>query len=96
MKERINLINLYDTYKNLLTKKQQEYFEYYYFEDNSLSEIADNLGVSKTIVGKTINGIETKLLEYETKLGMYKLINGIKSLIDTCEYNDLKKDLENI
>ena len=53
MKERINLINLYDTYKNLLTKKQQEYFEYYYFEDNSLSEIADNLGVSKTIVGKT-------------------------------------------
>ena len=34
-------IALFDTYKELLTEKQQEYFILYYYEDLSLKEIAD-------------------------------------------------------
>jgi len=40
MNKREELINIYLLYKKLFTKKQQDYFEAYYFEDLSLSEIA--------------------------------------------------------
>lgn len=33
MNNREELINIYLIYKDLLTKKQQDYFKYYYFED---------------------------------------------------------------
>ena len=40
MKERDYIISLYEIYCNLLTLNQRKYFEDYYFEDLSLSEIA--------------------------------------------------------
>ena len=40
MENEIFLTNLYDCYKNLLTEKQQEYFEDYYFNNLSLTEIS--------------------------------------------------------
>lgn len=65
MKEREYLIKLFDIYGPLLTKRQQEYFKDYYYEDLSLSEIAENYNVSKTVIGKTINNCENKLKNYE-------------------------------
>ena len=45
---RVELINLYDTYEVLLTSREQEIFKYYYYEDLSLSEIGDNLNITRT------------------------------------------------
>ncbi|EFO72175.1 helix-turn-helix protein, YlxM/p13 family [Lactobacillus iners SPIN 2503V10-D] len=42
--------NLYGFYGKLLTKRQQDYFEDYYYSDLSLGEIADNHGVSRQAV----------------------------------------------
>ena len=42
MEEQILLTNIYDYYKELLTNKQQNYFEEYYFNNLSLSEISEN------------------------------------------------------
>ncbi|MEG2457363.1 MAG: DNA-binding protein [Bacilli bacterium] len=72
MKHREYIIDLYDIYQFLFTKKQQEYFENYYFEDLSLSEIAQNYNISKAGIGKCINEVESKLLEYEKNLNVYK------------------------
>ena len=45
MLEKVNRMNeLYDTYQELLTSKQKVYFELYYQDDLSLSEIAEQFG----------------------------------------------------
>lgn len=92
MLERERIIRLYDIYKNLLTSKQQEYFEDYYFEDLSFTEIGENLGVSKSLVGKTINNINSKLNEYETKLNFLKVYDEIDKIND----DKIKSNLQNI
>lgn len=92
MLERERIIRLYDIYKNLLTSKQQEYFEDYYFEDLSFTEIGENLGVSKSLVGKTINNINSKLNEYETKLKFLKVYDEIDKIND----DKIKSNLQNI
>lgn len=87
METREKLIELYDLYKNVLTDKQKKYFEYYYFEDMSLTEISENLGVSKSIVGKTLKITEEKIKKFEKALNL-KEINDLilnsenKKLID--------------
>ena len=77
MNNREELINIYLIYKDLLTKKQQEYFKYYYFEDLSLSEISENMLVSKAFVGKTLKQIENKLNDLESTLKINTLYNKV-------------------
>lgn len=70
--EKKNFYNsLYQYYGTLFTSKQQEMFESYYVDDFSLSEIAENLGVSRNAVWDTIKKVIDKLEEYETKLKLY-------------------------
>ena len=38
---------LFDFYGELLTERQKEFYELYYDEDLSLSEIAENYGISR-------------------------------------------------
>ena len=45
MDHRSYMIILYDYYKELLTTKQQQYFEGYYFENESLQELSEIIGV---------------------------------------------------
>lgn len=92
MIEREKIIKLYDIYKNLLTDKQKQYFEYYYFEDLSLKEIGENLSVTKSLVGKTINTITDKLNEYDEKLGLFNLYEAISNIKD----KDTREHLESI
>ena len=66
--ERENHIALFDTYKELLTEKQQEYFVLYYYEDLSLKEIAEFKNVSRNAVFDQIKKVINILEEYEDKL----------------------------
>ena len=69
MLEKVNRMNeLYDTYHMLLTAKQKLYFELYYQEDLSLSEIAEQFEVSRTAVFDNIKRTEKLLDGYEEKL----------------------------
>lgn len=65
-KQRVNL--LMDCYSDLLTDKQKEYMEYYYEQDLSLAEIAENLGVSRNAVFDTLKKAVATLEKYEKKL----------------------------
>ena len=81
MKEREYTENLYEVYKELLTDRERDYFENYYFEDYNLQEIADNNEVSKSYVGKFVNSIEEKLNHYEEVLKLYEKMNKIRNII---------------
>lgn len=96
MNSREELINIYLIYKDLLTKKQQDYFKYYYFEDLSLSEISENMLVSKAFVGKTLKQIENKLNDLENTLKINTLYNKIKEISKNTTDKETKKKLENL
>ena len=68
MENQIYVTSLYDYYRGLLTTKQQEYFEDYYFDNLTMEEIADNNGVSKNAVSKSLIEVKDKLEEYENIL----------------------------
>ena len=81
MEERDLLIILYDYYENLLSDKQKEYFSLYYFDNLSLSEISENLSVSRNAIHKSLKNIEVLLLEYEDKLKIYDKTKKIEEII---------------
>lgn len=81
MDNRLYLINLYDIYGSILTEKQQGYFEDYYFNNYTLSEISENYKVSRNAVFKNIKETENKLLYYEENLKIYNKNKKIKELI---------------
>ena len=93
MKERIYLNNLYDIYGELLDSKKKEYFEMYYFDNLSLQEISDNLGVSRNAIFKQIKNAEAKLLFYEEKLELFKKKEVLNEVIENTS-GSIKKKLE--
>ena len=64
----INTSLLIDLYGYLLTKRQQDVLNMYYDLDYSLSEIAENTGVSRQAVLDNIKHGEAKLKEFEAAL----------------------------
>ena len=63
---------LFDFFGDLLTSKQNEYYDMYYNEDLSLSEIAEIAGISKQGVFDIISRAEKTLTETENKTGIIK------------------------
>ena len=91
-----NLIILFDYYGELLTNKQKEYFKEYYFDNLTLSEIAENNEISKNAVSKELKLVSEKLLDFENKLNIYSKDKRIKRIIDIIEDNDIKQQINNI
>ena len=81
MEENIYLTNLYDYYRNLFTPKQQHYFEDYYFDNLSLSEISENYNVSRNAVSKQLLSIKEKLYEYEDTLKLWHNKENISKIV---------------
>lgn len=79
--EELYLVNLYDYYKGLLTIKQRHYFEDYYFDNLSLSEIGGYYDISRNAVSSQILKIKEKLYEYESVLGLLKKREEIKKIL---------------
>ena len=82
MENRVYYISLYDYYASLLTDVQKSYFEEYYFNNLSLTEIADNFDVSKNAISKTLKEVITKLDYYENNLKLYSNKENIEKIID--------------
>lgn len=58
---------LFDFYGDLLTERQKEFYDLYYNEDLSLSEIAENYGISRQGVRDVIVRAEAAMDEIEEK-----------------------------
>ena len=76
---------LYDIYKKLLTSKQQLYFEEYYFNNLSLSEIAENYSISRNAVFNQLKNIVKYLKDYDDKLGLLAKKRYIEEIISSNE-----------
>lgn len=83
----VELTILYDYYGELLTDKQKNYFEDYYFSNLSLQEIAENNKVSRNAVHKSLKDITYKLYYFEDKLKLYKKGQEINKLIENIDEN---------
>ncbi len=99
MEERTYLTILYDHYGELFNQKQKDYFEQYYFDNLSLGEISENIGVSRNAIHKQIKMIESKLREYEAILKLHKRSEKLKETIDNIDkvdINIIKEQLRNL
>lgn len=77
----IRLNSLYDYYGELLTDNQKKCFELYYRLDNSLSEIADELGISKQGVFNNLKKAVSELEGIESKLRLIAKIDSIRQFL---------------
>lgn len=90
--EAIELSILFDFYGDLLNDNNKEVFVEYIFNDLSLSEIAENKGITRQGIHDIIKRTNKKLREYEDSLHLVKKfktieerVNSIKGLIDKLE-----------
>ena len=96
MEDRVYLINLYDFYGELLTEKQQLYFEDYYFNNLTFEEIGDNNSISRNAIHKQVQEVIERLNFYEEKLGLYFKSNKIRDIIKKIDDVKIKEDIENL
>lgn len=73
---------LFDYYGSLLKDNHQEIFRSYVYDDMSLSEIADELGITRQGVHDSIKRSTKHLQEYEQKLSLISNKQKIKSSSD--------------
>ncbi len=71
--DKIEFMRLWDVYSGLLTPTQQEITGLYFNLDLTLSEIAEQKGISRQAVSDCLNGCKRQLGEYEEKLHVLKL-----------------------
>lgn len=96
MDNREYIIKLYEIYKNILTDRKRSYFEYYYYEDYSLNEIADLFKVSKSYASKYLNKIEKELLKYESLMHIEERKCMIMDCLDEIDNKELKNKIEEL
>lgn len=103
MNELLEQALLYDFYGELLTKHQKEIYEQFVLEDLSLSEIAENAGISRQGVhdlikrcNKTLEGYEAKLHLVEKFLSVKKKVKELNTLLEQETENELVKNIRQI
>ena len=96
MEDREYLIILYDYYGELFNDLQRRYFEEYYFDNLSLSEISENEDKSRNAIHKCIKSMCNKLYEYEDKLKLYNKGNKLREIINSIDDDSVKNRLEEL
>jgi len=96
MEKRDYFIILYDFYSSLFNDKQKEYFEDYYFNNLSLAEISENIGISRNAIHKSIKLTEEKLLFYEKNLALYEKNVMLNEIIGKVKDKYLREELERL
>ena len=89
---------LLDFYGEVLTERKRSILELYYNDDYSLSEIADDIGISRQGVREIIKKSEEELLYLEEKLGLFKKFKSFQKsadeLIDVIEHSDISPEIK--
>ncbi|MBQ7740723.1 MAG: YlxM family DNA-binding protein [Eubacterium sp.] len=97
MAKNLEISILLDFYGEMLTDKQRDFLDLYYNEDLSLSEIAENEGITRQGVRDSIKRAEAQLFDMESKLRLSsrfeELRKGLKE-INECADNIFSFNLE--
>lgn len=76
---------LFDFYGEILTPRQKEFYDLYYNHDLSLSEIAQNSGITRQGVRDVIVRGEHILQELEEKTGLIQRFHTMKTHLNQLE-----------
>ncbi|MBR4780794.1 MAG: DNA-binding protein [Lachnospiraceae bacterium] len=82
LKEIVELTRLYDVYGPLLSDHKKEIFESYVLDNYSLSEIAEQVGLSRQGVRDIVKRCSKELQEAEEKLGFLKKMDSITDRLE--------------
>lgn len=90
--QRMRLGRLFDLYGGLLTDKQRDCLNMYFYDDLSLSEISEELGVSRQAVHDLLKRVEQTLEKYENKLELLAKNDAdkeqLRTVIDLITHDD--------
>ena len=81
LEERVELSLLYDFYGALLKENQRRMFEANVLEDYSLTEIAEEEGISRQGVYDAVKRASGQLKRYEERLGLVKRFQRQNTLV---------------
>lgn len=87
---------LFDYYSEILSDKQRDIFDSYYNADLSLSEIADNFGITRQGVRDFIKRTEQQLIDLEEKLGYCKKCEELKEYSKNNNIKAIDEKLNNL
>ncbi len=83
--------NLLDIYGDLLTDKQKDIMDLYYFSDLSLREVAQNKNISYQAVRDTLIKSVKILKDYESKLNINMNKEKIEGAVELLKTKDSSK-----
>lgn len=95
MAKNLELSYLLDFYGEVLTDRQRDVMEQYYNDDLSLSEIAENFGITRQGVRDAIKHGESTLLELEEKVGFAARYRTVQENLERMEAIIKKARFEN-
>ena len=81
MAKDLKMVLLLDFYGEMLTEKQREIIESYYYDDLSLGEIGDERGISRQGARDAIKRSEAELIEMEERLGLVKRFKEMEAAL---------------
>lgn len=93
MDKNIQVSMLLEMYGKLLTDKQVDVIDLYYNQNLSLSEIAEELNITRQGVRKSLVDGEKKLLDIEEKLGFMAQKQRREKIIDDIYQKTFDKNL---
>ena len=96
MEELVYYTILYDIYGSLLTEKQKDYFEEYYFKNLSLSELANKYNITRNAIHKQIKETIKRLENYEDNLHLAKKNEMLENIITNISDEEIKRKLQEV
>ncbi len=94
----LNIGYLLDFYGDVLTERRRDALDFYYNDDMSLSEIAEEMGISRQGVRDLIKKAEEELAFYEEKLGLAKKFADAqlhaKRALELCEESAVSDEVK--
>ena len=88
MSKRLSVCSLLDVYGNFLSEKQRTLTGFYYNDDLSLSEIAENEGITRQAVCEIIRRTENKLECWEKQCKYCEKFGLLKNLSQNLKNGD--------
>ena len=90
---------LLDFYGDVLTERKRDALDFYYNDDMSLAEIAEEMSISRQGVRDIIKKAEEELFFYEEKLGLARKFEDAqrhaKKALELCESDSDTREIEN-
>ena len=89
---------LLDFYGDVLTERKRDALDFYYNDDMSLAEIAEEMSISRQGVRDIIKKAEEELFFYEEKLGLAKKFREAQThaqhALELCERESIPEEIK--